>query len=445
MTESPNEKKFMREKIVKPKESRSQKAGRFFCLVLVAVILGVVAAVSFVVSLPLAKKYFAPETTTQTVPITIEKDDDPAVTAAVMETMESTAPEETMPTVETEPAIADEEDIREIVREELAELEWTPEKVKAFNQVLTEVGTDVDNSIVTVSSVRQQVDWFDNPVESTGQYAGVILAVNPAEVVILCGEQAIEDADSLRVVFHDGATADGRVKQRDTVGGMAVISVNAREIQKLTLDGVEAMELGNSYSVKEGDLVIAVGSPAGRVHSVKKGMVSYVAKGVQTVDGQTRVFYTDMECNEEKGTFFLNLSGQLVGWATTLFRSEESSEETMIMPISEYKGALQKLGNGKSVPYFGMMGLEVSTAMHAEGIPRGIYITESIAEGPAYLAGIQNGDILTKIQGEEILTIRDFQNKLENMVSGAEIVVTVERKGIDEYKEIEYRVIIGAR
>ena len=83
--------------------------------------------------------------------------------------------------------------------------------------------------------------------------------------------------------------------------------------------------------------------------------------------------------------------------------------------------------------------------MQTEGVPKGIYITESIADGPAYLAGIQNGDILTKIQGQDILSIRDFQNRVETLESEAEILVTIARKGIDAYKEIEYRVIVGAR
>lgn len=444
MTESPNDKKFMREKIVKPKETKGQKAGRFFCLVLCAVILGIVAAVSFVVSLPLAKKYIVTETTTQTVPITIEKDHEPDTTA-VMETMEPTAPAETLPEPESVPAIADEDEIREIVKEEMAQSEWTLEDIRAFQYTLTKLGAEADSSIVTVSSVKQQVDWFDNPVESTGQYAGVILAVNPAEVVILCGEQAVDQADSLRVAFHDGTIADGTVKKKDTVAGMAVISVAAETLNELTMEQIQIMELGNSYSVKSGDLLLAVGSPSGHVRSVKNGMVNYVAKGVQTVDGHTRVLYTDVECNEEKGTFFLNLSGQLIGWATDAFRTEDNAGETMIMPISEYKGVLQKLSNGIDVPYLGIMGLEVSAFMQDEGLPKGIYITESIKEGPAYLAGIQNGDILTMIQGQEVLTIRDFQSKLEAMQSGAEILVTVARKGIDSYKEIEYRVTIGAR
>ena len=83
--------------------------------------------------------------------------------------------------------------------------------------------------------------------------------------------------------------------------------------------------------------------------------------------------------------------------------------------------------------------------MQKEGLPAGIYIAESIINGPAYTVGIQNGDILTKIQGTEMTTIRDFQNCMEGLQSGMEVDVAVQRKGINEYKEIEYRVTIGAR
>lgn len=441
MTDSPNEKKFMRETIVKQKESKSRRAGRMICLVCLAVILGIVSAVSFVLSLPLAEKYFGKEPTTSGTPIMIEKDNDPGV-MATMETPESTMPETSS---ESEYDLAtDEERIRRIVRDEVGQEEWTTEKVKAFNQVLTGIGKEADKSIVTVSAVKHQKDWFDNPVESTGQFAGVILAVNSGEIIILTEEQAIEGADALEISFGDGSSAAAWVKQTDTVAGMATIGVNPAKLADTTVEWIEAIELGNSYSVQAGDLLLAVGSPAGRVHSIKHGSVTFVATGVQTVDGQTRVIYTDIECNKGAGTYFLNLSGQLVGWATTLFDTEEM-DGTRMMSISEYKGCLQKLGNGIPVPYLGIKGQEVSTAMHEKGVPKGIYITESILDGPAYLAGIQNGDILTRIQGEDVLTIHDFQNIMEDLQSGAEATLRIQRKGIDEYREIEYQMTIGAR
>lgn len=437
MSDSPNEKTFMREKIVKPKRTGKQVAGRVVCLFLLAVIFGIVAAVSFVISKPVAEKILRDESEPSTEPITIERDVELESTEAVMETMEPTAPETTPE--------QDEEEIRELVKSELEQLPITPEKVKELNQAVRDIGNTAVNSIVTVSSEKYQKDWFDNPVIKRGQYAGIILAVNTKEVVILTEESALQEADSLQIVFGDGTSVSGILKQTDAYSGLAVISADISDLSDVTKKWIKEIELGNSYAVSAGDMLIAVGSPAGPVYSVKNGIVSYVAKNVQTADGQTRVFYADMTCDKERGTFFLNLSGQLVGWATSLFDSEGTGDMTKIMSLSEYKGNLQKLTNGIAIPYLGVKGQEVSALMQMEGIPAGIYITESIADGPAYTAGIQNGDILKKVNGTEVATMRDYQIVLENLESGVEISVVVERKGINEYKEIEYRVTVRAR
>lgn len=75
----------------------------------------------------------------------------------------------------------------------------------------------------------------------------------------------------------------------------------------------------------------------------------------------------------------------------------------------------------------------------------GIYVTECIPEGPAYDAGIQNGDIIVGVGGEDISTMKDYQNQVETLSSGAEVKVVVQRRGIDEYKELEFQVTVGAR
>lgn len=85
-------------------------------------------------------------------------------------------------------------------------------------------------------------------------------------------------------------------------------------------------------------------------------------------------------CETGKGTFFLNMSGELVGWATELYGAEDRQGFTIALPVSEYKGNLQKLMNGIQIPYMGLKGQDVSEAMQAEGIPKGLYITEAIAD-----------------------------------------------------------------
>lgn len=64
------------------------------------------------------------------------------------------------------------EEIEGIVKKELETFDWTRDKVEGMNQVLQEIGREADQSVVTVSSVKHQVDWFDNPVESTGPVCG---------------------------------------------------------------------------------------------------------------------------------------------------------------------------------------------------------------------------------------------------------------------------------
>ena len=83
------------------------------------------------------------------------------------------------------------------------------------------------------------------------------------------------------------------MKQSDTITGLSVVSVDAAKMDSEQFKKVEAIELGNSYGVKQGDIVIAVGAPAGIVHSSDYGNISYVVRNVQTVDGNSRIFYTD--------------------------------------------------------------------------------------------------------------------------------------------------------
>ena len=70
---------------------------------------------------------------------------------------------------------------------------------------------------------------------------------------------------------------------------------------------------------------------------------------------------------------------------------------------------------------------------------------ECVPDGPAYNAGIQNGDIIVRIDDKDIATIKDYQNQVEALNQGAVVTVVVQRKAIEEYKELEYQVTVGAR
>lgn len=424
--------RFINEKIVRQPLSRRQIVRCILLTAFCGVLFGVLAAVCFVAAKPLAEHYLGQEAAEET-SLTIPKDEPETTTAPVETTVAATsAPKETEP-------------IGEVVRTEMEKYQYSVDDLNAMYTSLRAVAAGVDKGVVAVHSIQHQVDWFDNPIETTGQYAGVLIAKTRLEALILTPEQAIESADSIEVAFHDGTVVPGKIKQRDTVAGMAVVSVELSQLTPEQTKKLTQIELGNSYSVKQGDMVIAIGGPAGVIHSTDYGFISYVVRSVQTVDGIARVLYSDVRGSAEVGTFLINTSGQLIGWVTDEYDKDGVCNMTAVASISDYKGVLQDLTNGIAAPYFGIRGQEVSAAMAESGLPQGIYVVDCIADSPAYNAGIQPGDIITWINGSKTSTMKDFQNQVESLKPGDKVNVAVQRNGKDSYKEIEYPVTIGER
>lgn len=427
--------RFINEKVVKPPLTKGQIAKRALAFFFVAVMFGMVAAVSFVVTKPFADRYLGGEPPKEST-ISIPKD----------ELSESTEGEETTEAVSS---AEESEPIEERVQSALENYRYTVDDLNTMLSSLRQRVQAVSSGIVVVHSVQQEMDWFDNPVETTGLYAGAVIANTGQELLILTPEAAVEKADSIKVTFGDGRDVDGRMRQKDAITGMAIVSVNAGDVEESILKSVKEVPLGNSYIMREGDLIVAVGAPAGVVHSMNYGFVSYVLKNAQMVDQHCRLLYSDIPADVEKGTFLLNTSGELIGWAMESHQGEEGSSQgrdvTEIMGISDYKGMLEKLTNGRGAPYFGIVGQGVSEAMAAQGLPEGIYVMNVVSDGPAYNAGIQNGDIIISVDDRELLSMKDFQGMMDSLECGQLINVTVERNGRDQYAQLEFQVTVGAR
>lgn len=421
--------RFINEKIVKQPMSKEDILKRSLGLLATAVIFGFVAAVTFVISRPVAERWFLREATTEATPVTIPKDDPEAVSNEA-EVVSSEA--------QTEP-------IEEILKSAMEKYPFSMSDLNVLYGNMKTVVQNADKGIVTVHSVTTQKDWFNNPVENSGLYAGVITATANQELLILTPEKAVEDADAIRVAFTDGTEVQGTIKQTDKLSGMAIVSVSTEGLGRALLEEVKAIELGNSYSVKQGDLVIAIGGPAGMVHSSGYGFISYITKNVQVTDGMTRILYSDVKGNAATGTFLMNTSGQIIGWITEEYKNDGNKDMTTAMAISDYKNILEKMSNGVAYPYFGIKGQEVSAAMNSSGMPLGVYVVEVNTDSPAYNAGIQSGDIITSMGGKTIVTMKDFQILLEKSSTGQVIPVTVSRSGREEFKKIQFQVTIGAR
>lgn len=422
--------RFINEKVVKQPLTRTQMIKRLLILLLAAVLFGVVAAVSFVLSKTFLERLELKEPPEES-SISIPKDEPPETTTAA----------------ETEPSEVEttQEPIRDIVASAMENYQFTIDDLNSVVALLRAQVQKADKGIVTVRSVQQETDWFDNVMETSGLYSGAVIAETPQELLILTPEAAALQADAMKVTFADGKNADAQIRQKDHITGMAVISVAREAIEEATWNNIAVLPLGNSYVMREGDIVAAIGSPAGVVHSMDYGHISYVMKNAQMPDQTVRIFYTDVNADIEKGTFLINTAGELIGWAIEPQTNSQGSRINQVMGVSGYKGILEKLTNGQAAPYFGIVGQSVTETMGAGDLTEGVYVVNSVADGPAYNSGIQNGDIIIRMQGKEIASMRDFQALIESLTCGQNVSVTVKRNGREAYTELQFMVTMGAR
>lgn len=439
---------------IKPSKGRIKRhVLKFLEAVLLAVVFGAVAGVTFAFVLP----YVRPDTDkTARESVKIPRDDDVSEKVVPEDTKEKTeleSPSESgSGSAIVEPTSSEEEiteserptpSFEEMLEKAVQEHQLTIEDYMVLYNELYQVVTAVNQSIVTVTSSQNNVDWFNNAFESSEETSGLIYNKTEKELLIMTDADSIHNADDISVTFFNGTECSAILRKLDTITGLAVIAVETSLLEPEYLEQIPTAVLGNSYTVKQGDPVIVVGNPMGYNYSMSYGVVTNTRKTTQTVDANLRLINTTALSDSSGNGFLLNLKGEVVGIITKEYKSESSSNIVTAIAVSDVKGTLELLSNGWGVPYFGIIGQEVTSDIaDSMGLPLGIYVAEAVAGSPAYQAGIQSGDIIVSINEMDIKTMKVLRNFLEAHSAEESIMVTILRAGREEYRRIEVEVIL---
>lgn len=161
-------------------------------------------------------------------------------------------------------------DLREL---ELADFQKLQNKLYA-------VGKEANKSIVTVTGVKSDTDWFNNPYESKGQASGIIVAESSRELLVLTERKAIADAQEIYVTFINDVSVKAEMKKYDGNTGIAVLSVKTSELTESTKNAITVAVLGNSLTVTQGTIAIATGSPLGTNYSILTGNITSTTNSI---------------------------------------------------------------------------------------------------------------------------------------------------------------------
>lgn len=308
-----------------------------------------------------------------------------------------------------------------------------------------EVAKEPERALVTVQGITNDVDWMNNSYENEKQISGFLAADNGKEYFVATEYRVVDKVDRILVTFSNGKTVDAHFQRQDPATGLAVLKIDKEEVDKETRDAVMVAEFGSSAVIQRGDPVLAVGSPAGYSDSIAFGMVTSVANMKYTVDNEYHLFTTDIMGDSDGSGVLVSMDGKIVGVIIQSFSMEDDRDVVTALPISELKATIERLSNNEDLVYLGIRGQDIASDLSQKtGIPKGIYVNAVEEDSPAMNSGIQNGDVIVKVQEESVETLGQLRKKLDKYRVDQRISVTAMRKGAEGYVEIVFDVIVGA-
>ena len=267
-----------------------------------------------------------------------------------------------------------------------------------------------------------QQETRDSEVSPTSEGSGIIAT---SDGYIITNAHVVDGADSLKVITSDGKTYEAELIGSDSMTDLAVIKVDA--------EGLTAAEFGSSSDLVVADPVIAIGNPGGLQSSVTVGYVSALDRPVTSSDtGYTmNCIQTDAAINPgNSGGALVNMYGQVIGINSSKIVATGYEGLGFAIPIDD---ALPIISNLKDYGYVkdrAMLGISGqyldSWTANFYGLPSGMYVAEVNNESVSN-AGVQQGDVITKIDDEEITSANTISNYIAKKKPGDEVTLTITR------------------
>lgn len=240
----------------------------------------------------------------------------------------------------------------------------------------------------------------------------------------------ISDATSIKVTLYgDSNQYDATIVGKDSQTDLAVL--------KIDKNGLTAAEFADSNSIKVGEFTMAVGNPLNLGTTITCGVVSAVNREVSDEDGNSfTCIQTDAAINSgNSGGALVNSQGQVIGINTMKVSSTGVEGIGFAIPINSTTEITNELITYNKVrrPYIGVSGRNIDEATAKKyNLTIGVYVVSVEQYSAAEKAGVQTGDIITKIDDTEIKTMDELNNIKNKHSIGDQVKLTINRNGSEK-------------
>ena len=285
------------------------------------------------------------------------------------------------------------------------------------------------NSTVSINCSATSTNIFGQTTQSASSGSGFIIT---KDGYVVTNHHVVSKASSIKVTLYNGETYDATLIGSDSDYDVAVLKVNAEDLQPVTL--------GNSADVNVGDSVLAIGNPLGELtFSMSQGIVSCCDRAINVDGTPFNMIQVDASINPgNSGGPLMNLYGEVVGIVSAKYSSYSNTTVEGIgfaIPISDVQTIITDIMENGQVTDKAYMAIKAGSmteqmaAQYNINVTQGVFVYAVEKGGAGEKAGLQLGDVITKLNDTEITSMSDLSMAKKGFKAGDTVTLTVWRGG----------------
>ena len=303
--------------------------------------------------------------------------------------------------------------------------------VKTSNSLVKNAIENARPSVVSITTLNNSVDWFNNSTQYQGAGSGIIFHKTSTDVFIVTNYHVIQNASSIGVAIDDNKPIKANLVGKDENYDLAVLSINSDSLNDEELSNIQVAKFADSSNLIVGDYVIAIGNAVGEGITSTFGMISSVSTDIISENKKLNVLQTTAAINPgNSGGALINLNGEVIGINTAKVADNKVESVGYTISSAVAMPIIEDIMRNLNPTSLGVMITDAQNAnIDYEGMAGGALIVEIVPDCSADRAGLKVNDIITSVNDVPILSSSQLVEEIKKYEVWDTIKLKIIRNG----------------